>query len=102
MLTPEGTGHALDPGDDRLAVLGVLERDRDLLAGLAGGGRKHLVALDVALLLEDARQLALQLRGGDEDVLVLRLGRVAQAREEVRYRVGHRHGYQLDFVIPGT
>jgi hypothetical protein len=33
--------------------------------------------------------------------LVLRVGGVAQAREEVGDRVGHRHGYQLDFVMPG-
>src|SRR5947209_1674423 len=34
--------------DHRLAVLGVLERDRDLLARLTGARRAHLIAVDVA------------------------------------------------------
>src|SRR5450755_2640789 len=83
--------YALHPGDHRLAVLGVLERHCDPLSGLLDRGRLQLVALDVALLLEDPGQLALELRGRDRDVLVLRLGCVAQARQEIGDGVGHRH-----------
>src|SRR5947209_4433319 len=61
------TRDALDAGDDRLALLGVLQRHGQLLAGAPARGRMHLVAVDVALLLEDAGDLALELRGGQRD-----------------------------------
>src|SRR5207237_138051 len=51
--------HTLDARDHRLAIVCVLERDRDLLARLARPGRIDLVRLDVALLFEDPRELAL-------------------------------------------
>ena len=51
--------------------------------------------LDVALLHEDPRELRLQFGGGDLDGLVRRVDRVADAREEVGYRIGHRHGRRL-------
>src|SRR5205823_2784918 len=62
---------ALQPGDDRLARLGVLERDVQVLSGTAGRGVAHLVVLYVALLAQDPRDLAAQLRGRDRHVLVL-------------------------------
>src|SRR5436190_1986936 len=61
----------------------------------------ELEPLDVPLLLEDPGKLALELRGRDRDVVMLRLGSVAQARQEVGDWIRHGHGYQLDFVMPG-
>src|SRR3954449_6313830 len=51
--------------DGRPAVLGGIELDADDLAGWGGGRRLHLVAVDVALLLEDPGHLDLQLGRGD-------------------------------------
>ena len=54
------------------------------LAGAAGAARLDGEALDVALLVEDPRELALEPRRRDVDVVVLRRAmRVAHAREEV-------------------
>src|SRR5690348_10296017 len=91
-----GTRHALHARDHGLALVGVLERHRDRLARLPGARGHELEALDVPLLLENPRELALELRGGDRDVAMLRLGGVAQASQEVRDGISHRHGYQLD------
>src|SRR3954451_12032577 len=95
------TRRALQPGHDGLAVLGVLELDADQRAGVVSGRRLGLPGLDVALLLEDAGHLALELGRGDLDDVVLRTDRVADPRQVVGDRIGHRHGYQLDFVMPG-
>src|SRR5215218_1148744 len=86
-----GAGHPLDALDHRLAVARVLESHVDELAGVLCVGRLDLPALDVALLLEDAGQLLLELRGGDRHDLLRRVRTVAHAREEVGNRVGHRH-----------
>src|SRR5581483_8651156 len=86
-----GARDALESGDDGLSILGVLEHDGDLLAGTLGRRVLQRVTLDVSLLLEDAGQLALESRGGNRHVLVLRERRVAQAGEEVGYGIGHRH-----------
>ncbi len=77
-------------------------------------GRGHdRPRFDVALLVEDPRELALELGRGHVDRLVRGVDRVAHAREEVGYGIGHRHvfgglivsseedPYQEDFVIPG-
>src|ERR1700761_8472833 len=57
-----GPGDPFDPQDDRPTVLGVLEGHLDRLAHRSG----LLVEVgDVALLLEDARELHLLGRGGD-------------------------------------
>src|SRR5215207_2973419 len=56
-----GSRDAAQAGDGRAAVLGVLERDPDDLARMVGRGRLDFVALDVALLGEDARHLRLEL-----------------------------------------
>src|SRR3954467_15645106 len=82
---------ALPAGHDGLAVLRVLELDADELAGMLGVRRLGLPRLDVALLGEDAGHLALELRSGDLDDVVLRANRVANARQVVGDRIGHRH-----------
>src|SRR3954454_1415136 len=56
-----GARDAAQALDGRPAVLGVLELDADDLAGMVRGRRLHLVAVDVALLLEDPGHLDLQL-----------------------------------------
>src|SRR6185436_9302811 len=72
-----GARDALDPLDHGLAVAGVLESHLDLLAGVLLVGRLDLPVLDVALLLEDAGELLLELRGGDRDDVVRSVGAVA-------------------------
>src|SRR3954454_619145 len=85
------TGRALEPGHDGLAVLRVLELDANELARVVRRRRLGLPCLDVALLSEDAGHLALELRSGDLDDVVLRANRVANARQVVGDRIGHRH-----------
>src|SRR3954451_10360329 len=85
------TGRALEPGHDGLAVLRVLELDANELARVVRRRRLGLPRLDVALLGEDAGHLALELRSGDLDDVVLRANRVANARQVVGDRIGHRH-----------
>src|SRR4051794_9336846 len=98
---------AAQAGDRRAAVVGVLQAHADELGGLPLGGRHDLEALDVALLAQDPRHLALELGGRDIRRLVSGVDRVADPREEVGDGVGHGHGlralerYQLDLVIPG-
>src|SRR4051812_38021691 len=55
-------GDALDPGDDPLAVLRVLQRHGEVREVAVLG---DLVALDVALLLEQAGDLHLELGAGE-------------------------------------
>src|SRR6516164_6697901 len=113
-------GHPLDAGDRTLARVAVLEGDHQVLADLrvfdAPGG-------DVALLLEDLRDVGLDLGVRHAHGVVVRRVRVAQTRQHVCDRVGHRHGqqafptvvsligtcgvlvsfiYQLDLVMPGS
>src|SRR5215218_9314743 len=94
-------GYPLETGDDGRAVLSVLEADVDPVARGAALGGADLEPLDVALLAQDAGHLGLQARVRDDDVLVRGLDAVADPGQEVGDRVGHRHGYQLDFVMPG-
>src|SRR3954470_16465327 len=96
-----GARDAAQALDRRAAILGVLQRHPDDLSRMVGRRRLDLVAVDVALLLEDSRHLDLELGRGDVDRLVGGLDPVADPREEVGDRIGHRHGYQLLFVIPG-
>jgi hypothetical protein len=96
-----GARHAPEAGDRAAAVGRVLQVHAQQLAGMLGAGRLGLEVADVALLLEDAGHLALEVGGRDVHGLVGRGDPVADAREEVGDGVGHRHGYQLLFVIPG-
>src|SRR4051794_32979910 len=63
-----------DPEDHRPAVLGVLELDVDRLAH---GGRPAAEVLDVALLLEDPRDLQLEAVEGDFHLVMARTDGVA-------------------------
>src|SRR6201999_4206435 len=85
------TRYALDAADHGLAVLCVLERDGDRLARMVCRRRHNVVGLDVALLLQDPRELALQPGGRDRNIVVLGLCAVAQARQEVGDGIGHGH-----------
>src|SRR4051794_14717743 len=102
-----GARDAPQPRDRRAAVVGVLQAHRDDLAGPVLAGRDELEGLDVALLAQDPRHLALELGGRDVHRLVRGVDRIADPREEVGDGVGHGHGlralerYQLDLVIPG-
>src|SRR3954453_15529522 len=74
---PPRAGDPLEAGDHGRAVLSVLEADVDPVARGAALGGADVVALDVALLREDAGHLGLQPRVGDDDVLVSGLDAVA-------------------------
>src|SRR3954471_5489343 len=85
---PARGGDALHAADHRLATLGVLQPHAQHLADPTGLGAE---GLDVALLVQDARELGLELGSGHVHELVIGAQAVANAREEVRYRVCHRH-----------
>src|SRR5258705_2905446 len=83
---------ALDAGDHFLAVRSVLQEQADRLARRATfrlGLLDQAVALDVALVLEDSRNLGLQLARRHVHPRVLGGHGVADAREHVGNRVGH-------------
>src|SRR5215204_933139 len=88
VAAPPGTGDPLHTRDHGAPVLGVTQLDLDHLAD--PGGLDAEVG-DVALLLEDARHLALQPRGGDLHLLVLGQERVANPVQIVGDGVG-QHG----------
>src|SRR3954468_22835956 len=73
---------ALEVGDDALAAAAVLEGDDEDAVGQVLAPLDVEVA-DVALLLEDAGELLLQLRGRHLGVVVQRLVGVADPREHV-------------------
>src|SRR4051794_4260412 len=81
---PARLGHALEAGDHALAVGTVLERHHQRVVYLA---LVHLEALDVALLLEDARDLPAHAGAGHLDELVERQVGVPQARQHVCDRI---------------
>src|SRR6266511_3897778 len=96
VAAPPRPRDALQAGDDRLAVVGVLEADPDQLADR---GRLDREIDDVALLLEDAAHVLLEARCRDLDVLVLDRERVADPGQVVRYRVAH-HGKAPANALP--
>src|SRR5437764_11919335 len=79
---PARLGHALEAGEHALAATAVLELDDERLVGQLAG-LDDVEAADVALLLEDACDLFLQLRGRHLDAVLQRLVGVADAREHV-------------------
>src|SRR6478672_13242047 len=86
--TQAGLADPLEAGDDRDLPVDVLEGDAQV------GRRAVLLLADVgdeALVLEDAGDLALGPRGGHDHFRVSCPGRVPDAREHVRDRVGDVH-----------
>ena len=70
--------------------------------GCSAVGRLDLVAVDVALLVEDAGHLALEPRGRDLDRLVRGLDAVAdRGSGSRRWGRSSTCDHQLDFVMPG-
>src|SRR5688572_25413503 len=106
-----GPADPLEPGHHLLAMRSVLEEHADDLTRLSGSLFRRLLndpeSLDVALILEDPRNLCFQLAGRQIDAGVLRRHRIAEAREHVRNRVCHisvlsLKPYQELFVTPVT
>src|ERR1022692_884530 len=84
-------GHPLEPGNRALAGRPELERDHEALADF---GILHAPARDVALLLEDLRDMHLDLRvRHGHGIVVCRIG-IAQPGQHVCDRVGHGHGLE--------
>src|SRR3954468_21598070 len=92
VAAPAGPRDAAQAGDDRAPPVRVLELNLD---HVSDRGRLDREALDVALLREDPRHLALQARGRDLDLGVLRRDRIAHAREVIGYGVGEHQGHRL-------
>src|SRR5688572_12200910 len=89
----------------------VLQEHTDHLSRLSAGFLRRLLddpePLDVALVLEDPRNLRFQLAGRHVDAGMLRRHGIAEAREHVRNRVCHisvlsLKPYQELFVTPVT
>src|SRR5215208_2322509 len=85
VLAPARLRQALNAEDDRLAVVGVLQLDPQRAADPGG---LDLVAVDVALLGEDARQLGLEGRSRHRDLVVVGAQSVADAGEEIGDWIG--------------
>src|SRR5918993_1403199 len=83
-----GTAHPPQAGDAAAPVGAVLQRDHEPSLHAAAALRD---ALYVAFLLQDAGDLRLHLRVRDLDRLVLGHVRVADTRQEIRYRISYRH-----------
>src|SRR5262245_32102749 len=86
--TAAGLGDALQVGDHALTAAAVLELDDEQVEALA---LLDAVVADVALLLEQARDVLLHPRGGHRRGLLERLVGVPDAREHVGDRIG-QHG----------
>ena len=100
-------GDTLEVGDDAATISRELQLDdehavRERLA-LVVLGIDDAVVLDVALVLEDAGDLLLDLGGWHRRGVVQRAIRVADAGQHVSDGVCEHvlPPYQLDFVIPG-
>src|SRR5690606_5462403 len=77
-----GPAHPGNPGDDLLAARAVLQRDPD--DGARGiHGLHHLESLDVALALEDARDLHLQAGRRHINTRVPRVHRVPESGQHI-------------------
>src|SRR6266511_2585369 len=80
-----GLGHALEVGDHALAAAAVLQLDDEVVERLAA---LDVEVLDVALFLEQAGNLDLELGRGHDDAVLQRLVGVADAGEHVGYGIG--------------
>src|SRR4051794_6608729 len=97
-----GLADPADAGQRALTVAAILEGDRQRLADLALLGVLDLEGGDVALLLQDLRNALFDLAVGHRHGVVERLVGVAQTRQHVCDRVGHRHvfGFLLAWFRP--
>src|SRR5438067_9821681 len=93
---PARLGHTLEAGEHALPAAAVLELDDERLVGQLAR-LDDVEPADVALLLEDARDLFLQLRGRHLDAVLQRLVGVADAREHVGNWI-RKHC----FLLPGA
>ena len=87
-----GTRNALQVADDSLVVGAVLQVHAQHLQAVLFG---RLVVGDVALFLQDAGDLGLQLGGGHVKLLVARADGVADARQKVGYWIGEVHSFSF-------
>src|SRR4029077_6885838 len=81
-----GTADPLDAGNDPLTARAVLQEDAERLDRRrlpAAGLIQQLEALDVAFVLQDARDVGLEPRRGHIDARVFRAHGVAKPREHV-------------------
>src|ERR1700733_13925527 len=81
-----GLGHPLDPGDRALPGVAELQQDHQVLADF---GVLDAPPGDVALLLEDLRDVRLDLRVRHAHGVVVRRVGVPHTGQHVRNRVGH-------------
>ena len=87
-----GLGHPAQARDAALPVAAVLELDRP---GSCRPRRPRCGARDVALALQDLGDRHLELRVRHHHLVVVGRVGVAQTREHVCDRIGHRHGTLL-------
>src|SRR5215469_11123015 len=94
-----GLGHALEARDGALPGRAELQRDHQVPANL---GVLHLPAGDVALLLEDLRDVRLDLGVRHRHGVVVRRIGIAQTGQHVCDRVGHSHGLMALLAVVST
>src|SRR5215467_3478716 len=92
-------GHPLEARDGALPGRAELQRDHQVLADL---GVLDLPAGDVALLLEDLRDVRLDLGVRHRHGVVVRRVGIAQTRQHVCDRVGHSHGLMALLAVVST
>src|SRR5712692_7724998 len=86
--SPPRPRHPLDPRNDRLIVVAVLEIDLDSALALFVG---HLEIRDVPFLFQDAGNLRLQLGCRHVDFGMARLDGVSHPRQHIGDRISHVH-----------
>src|SRR5690606_5007231 len=95
-----GLGHPAQTCDAALTVRAVLQLHDQVLVLVTLLGA---VVRDVTLALEDLRDVLLELRVRHHDLVVISRVGIAQTRQEVCDRVGHRHDepVNLSHLVPG-
>src|SRR6202022_4830146 len=89
VLAKSRRGHAAHLANHRLPALRVFQNHAQRLAAVFVVER--LVVLNEVVLLQDLRDLHLELRDRHVHAAVLRPTGVANAREHIGYRIGHTH-----------
>src|SRR5215469_16891035 len=91
-----GTGDALHLGDSRGIVRTVLQVNAQDLAALFF---RRLEISDVAFFFQNARDLLLQARSGNIELLVTRVNRIADARQQICDRIGQTHLLSSPLIV---